>query len=71
MKGKNYLPPESQANTAYIHDVMNGKKKVSYTIEIIKSKDTDTKGCNYDSYISYRWVESPPNPRRSKKALTD
>ena len=40
MKRKYCLPPESQTNSAYIHDVMNGKKKVSYTIEIIKSKDT-------------------------------
>ena len=27
MKGKYYFPPESQANSAYIHDVMNSKKK--------------------------------------------
>ena len=44
VKGKYYLPPESQANSTYIHDVMNGKKKVSFMDEIkllkvLKKKD--------------------------------
>ena len=29
MKGKFYLPPESQTNSDFIHDIMVGKKKVS------------------------------------------
>ena len=29
MKGKYYLPPESQSNSDLIHDVMVGKKRVS------------------------------------------
>ena len=29
MKGKYYLPPESQSNSDFIHDVMVGKKRVS------------------------------------------
>ena len=29
MKGKYYLPPESQANLACIHDVVNGKRKLA------------------------------------------
>ena len=44
VKGKYYLPPESQANSTYIHDVMNGKKKVSFIneikfLKILKQKD--------------------------------
>ena len=29
MKGKFYLPPESQANSDFIHDIMVGRKKVN------------------------------------------
>ena len=29
MKGKYYLPPESQSNSDFIHDVMVGKKRES------------------------------------------
>ena len=35
LKGKYYLPQESQANAIYINDVMNGKKRVNVIINIM------------------------------------
>ena len=32
LKGKYYLPPEPQANSDFIHDIMVGKKKVRLII---------------------------------------
>ena len=44
MKGKYYLPSESQTNSTYIHDVMKSKKKLSFInkillLKILKQKD--------------------------------
>ena len=38
MKEKYYLPPESQTNLTYIHDVIKGKKKVNFINEILLLK---------------------------------
>ena len=65
MKGKYYLPPESQSSSDFIHDTMLGKKKVSQFIK--DDLSAEAKGCWYDICSSNKRSQSQSDPERSKK----
>ena len=70
MKGKFYLPPESQTNSDFIHDIMVGKIRVSIR-NVLHWLGVKNAWCYNDPRSSHTRLESFSGYQHGQEALKD